>query len=221
VRLLLVEDDLMVGESIRTGLKKHGFALDWVTTGTAAEAALATHSHDLVLLDLGLPGKSGIEVLRKLRSAGDNIPVLIITARDAVTDRILGLDSGADDYLVKPFDLGELAARVRALARRRSSGNAAPALKIGDLTLDLSAREVTYKGTVHSLPSRELALLHALMERPGQILSTRQLEERLYGWEESVESNTVEVRVHHIRRRLGADVIANVRGVGYMVPKEK
>jgi len=149
----------MVGESIRAGLKKHGFALDWVTTGTAAEAALAAHSHDLVLLDLGLPGKSGIEVLRRLRGAGDNIPVLIITARDAVTDRILGLDSGADDYLVKPFDLGELAARVRALARRRNSGNAAPVLKIGDLTLDLSAREVRYKGTVHSLPSRELALL--------------------------------------------------------------
>jgi two-component system response regulator QseB len=220
VRILLVEDDLMVGESIRDGLKKHGFAVDWVTTGTAAEAALTAHSHDLVLLDLGLPRKPGIEVLRDLRDAGDNIPVLIITARDTVTDRILGLDSGADDYLVKPFDLGELAARVRALARRRG-GNAAPVLKNGNLMLDLSAREVTYKGTVHSLPSRELALLHALMERPGQILSTRQLEERLYGWEESIESNTVEVRVHHIRRRLGSDVIANVRGVGYMVPKQK
>jgi two-component system response regulator QseB len=220
MRILLVEDDLMVGESIRLGLKKHGFAVDWVTTGTAAESALAARSHDLVLLDLGLPRKSGIEILRSLRATGDNIPVLIITARDAVADRILGLDSGADDYLVKPFDLGELAARARALARRRG-GNAAPQLKNGDLTLDLSTREVTYKGKVFSLPSRELTLLHALMERPGQILSIRQLEERLYGWEESVESNTVEVRVHHIRRRLGADVIANVRGVGYMVPKQK
>jgi two-component system response regulator QseB len=220
LRLLLVEDDLMVGASIRDGLKKHGFVVDWVGSGTAAESALSTHSHDLLLLDLGLPRKSGIEVLRGVRATNNNIPVLVVTARDAVADRIRVLDSGADDYLVKPFDLGELAARVRALARRRV-GNAAPQLTTGDLTLDLSTREVTYKGKVHSLPSREFALLHALVERPGQILSVRQLEERLYGWEDSIESNTVEVRVHHIRRRLGPDVIANVRGVGYMVPKTR
>jgi two-component system, OmpR family, response regulator QseB len=220
VRLLLVEDDLMVGQSIRDGLRKEDFVVDWVTSGTAAESALSTHSHDLLLLDLGLPRKPGTEVLQGLRAANNNIPVLIVTARDHVADRIRVLDSGADDYMVKPFDLGELAARVRALARRRA-GNAAPQLTSGDLNLDLSTREVTYRGKVHSLPSREFALLHALIERPGQILSVRQLEERLYGWEESIESNTVEVRVHHIRRRLGADVIANVRGVGYMIPKTK
>lgn len=220
VRLLLVEDDLMVGQSIRDGLKKHTFVVDWVTSGVAAESALSTHSYDLLLLDLGLPRKSGTEVLQELRATNNSIPVLIVTARDHVADRIRVLDSGADDYLIKPFDLGELAARVRALARRRA-GCAAPQLTTGDLTLDLSTREVTYKGTVHSLPSREFALLHALMERPGQILSVRQLEERLYGWEDSIESNTVEVRVHHIRRRLGPDVIANVRGVGYMVPKPR
>jgi len=220
LRLLLVEDDLMVGQSIRDGLKKHDFVVDWVTTGVAAESALATHSHDLLLLDLGLPRKSGTEVLQALRATNNNIPVLIVTARDQVADRIRVLDSGADDYLVKPFDLGELAARVRALARRRG-GNAAPQLTSGDLTVDLATREVIYKGKIHSLPSREFALLRALIERPGQILSVRQLVEHLYGWEDSIESNTVEVRVHHIRRRLGPDVIANVRGVGYMVPRSK
>ena len=220
MRILLVEDDAMVGESIRTGLKKHGFALDWVTNGSAAEAALGAHSHDLVLLDLGLPDKSGIEVLRSLRAAGDKIAVLIVTARDSLSDRILVLDSGADDYLVKPFDLGELAARVRALGRRHGR-KPMPVLRNGELTLDLSAQEVTYRGKVFSLPSREFALLRALMERPGQIFSTRQLEERIYGWSEKVESNTVEVRIHHIRQQLGSDVIVNVRDVGYMIPKLK
>ena len=174
----------------------------------------------MVLLDLGLPGKSGIEILRSLRAAGDSIKVLIVTARDSLSDRILGLDSGADDYLVKPFDLGELAARVRALGRRRG-GRPTPVLRNGELTLDPSAQEVTYQGKVFSLPSRELALLRALMERPGQIFSTRQLEERIYGRNERVESNTVEVRIHHIRQQLGYVVIVNVRGVGYMVPKLK
>ena len=218
MRLLLVEDDSLVGESVRDGLKKHGFAVDWVTGGRAAESALASRCHDLLLLDLGLPERSGLEVLRNLRAGGNAIPVLIVTARDAVADRISGLDCGADDYLVKPFDLGELAARVRALARRRG-GNGAPLLTNGDLTIDPSTLEVTYRGQTHCLSSREFALLRALMERPGQILSVRQLEEHLYGWEQAIESNTVEVRVHHIRKRLGPDVIANVRGVGYMVPK--
>lgn len=220
LRLLLVEDDSMVGESIRDGLKKRDFVVDWVVSGTAAESALSTHSYDVLLLDLGLPRKTGTDVLRTLRASGNNIPVLVVTARDAVADRIVGLDLGADDYLVKPFDLGELAARVRALERRRR-GNVTPVLTSAELTLNLSTREIGYKGKIHSLPSREFALLRALMERPGQILSVRQLEERLYGWEESIESNTVEVRVHHIRRRLGPDVIANVRGVGYMVPKPR
>jgi len=220
MRLLLVEDDSLVGESVRDGLKKHGFAVDWVTTGSAAESALADSCHDLLLLDLGLPGKSGLDVLRTLRASANSIPVLIVTARDAVADRICGLDCGADDYLVKPFDLGELEARVRALARRRG-GKAAPLLTSGELSVDPSTLEVTYRGQTHSLPSREFALLRALVERPGQILSVRQLEERLYGWEETIESNTVEVRVHHIRKRLGPDVIANVRGVGYMIPKPR
>jgi two-component system, OmpR family, response regulator len=220
MRLLLVEDDSLVGESIRDGLKKHGFAVDWVTSGSAAESALSDPCHDLLLLDLGLPGKPGLDVLRKLRAGANRIPVLIVTARDAVAERICGLDCGADDYLVKPFDLGELAARIRALARRRS-GNAAPLLTSGDLTIDPSRLEVTHRGQTYTLPSREFALLRALMERSGQILSVRQLEERLYGWEDTIESNTVEVRVHHIRKRLGPDVIANVRGVGYMVPKPR
>jgi len=220
MRVLLVEDDLMVGEAVREGLKKHGLVVDWVTNGTAAESALTVHSHELLLLDLGLPKKSGLEVLQTLRAAGNNIPILILTARDGVADRIRGLDGGADDYLVKPFDLGELAARVRALARRRG-GNASPLLTNGNLALDPSTREVSYRGNMYRLPSREFALLLALMERPGQIFSVRQLEERLYGWDDSVESNTVEVRVHHIRRRLGPDVIANVRGIGYMVPKSR
>jgi two-component system, OmpR family, response regulator QseB len=220
VRLLLVEDDSLVGESVRDGLKKNGFAVDWVANGRAAEAALSCRCHDLLLLDLGLPGPSGLEVLQKLRAGNNGIPVLIVTARDGVADRIGGLDYGADDYLAKPFDLGELAARVRALARRRS-GTGAPLLTSGDLTIDPSTLEVTCRGRSYSLPCREFALLRALMERPGQILSVRQLEERLYGWEETIESNTVEVRVHHIRKRLGPDVIANVRGVGYMIPNRK
>jgi two-component system response regulator QseB len=220
MRLLLVEDDLMVGEAIREGLRKRTFTVDWVTSGGAAESALATGAHELLLLDLGLPQRSGTAVLHGLRAAGNNIPVLILTARDGVEDRIQGLDAGADDYLVKPFDLGELAARIRALARRRT-GSGAPLLVNGELTLDPSSREVTYKGAVHLLASREFALLQVLIERPGQIFSVRQLEERVYGWDDNVESNTVEVRVHRIRRKLGPEVITNVRGIGYMVPKAR
>lgn len=216
--LLLVEDDLMIADAVREGLKKHNFKVDWAGSGTAAEIALSTRAYELVLLDLGLPRKSGLDVLRSLRVSGNHIPVLILTARDGVADRIRGLDSGADDYLVKPFDLGELAARIRALARRRG-GNGTPLLTNGELSLNPATREVTYKGRIHRLPAIEFSLLRALMERAGQALSVRQLEGVVYGWEEGVESNTVEVRVHHIRRRLGPEVIANVRGVGYMVPK--
>jgi len=220
VRLLLVEDDLMVAEAVREGLKKHGFAVDCVCSGTAAEAALLGDLHDMVLLDLGLPEKSGWEVLRTIRAAGNDVPVLILTARDQVADRIRGLDGGADDYLVKPFDLGELAARVRTLARRRGVPRS-PRITVGALALDPATHEVFYRGERHLLPAREFALLRALAERPGQILSVRQLEERLYGWDEDLASNTVEVRVHHIRRRLGQEVIVNVRGVGYMIPKDR
>ena len=210
----------MIGEAVREGLRKRNFVVDWVTTGSAAEAALATKAHELLLLDLSLPQRSGTEILRELRASGSNIPVLILTARDDVGDRIRALDRGADDYLVKPFDLGELAARIRALLRRRT-GNASPRLVVGELTLDPSSREVLYKGNSYALASREFALLQILMERPGQLFSVRQLEERLYGWDDNVESNTVEVRVYQIRRKLGPDVIANVRGIGYMVPKSR
>jgi two-component system, OmpR family, response regulator len=218
VRLLLVEDDPMIGAGVQKGLRQDGFAVDWVRDGHAAEAAFSGEAYDLILLDLGLPKKDGMAVLGTLRKRGDATPVLVLTARDAVTDRVKGLDSGADDYLVKPFDLDELAARVRALLRRRS-GRADPVIRHGDLTLDPSTHEATWRGEPLALTAREFALIEALLERPGAILSRAQLEERLYGWGEEVESNTIEVYVHSVRKKLGAEFIKNVRGVGYMVPK--
>jgi two-component system response regulator QseB len=219
MRLLLVEDDCMIGESVRKGLQQDGFAVDWTQDGRAAELALETTVYDLLLLDLGLPKKSGLEVLVSLRRRGATIPILILTARDAVADRVKGLDAGADDYLIKPFDLEELAARIRALLRRKS-GRAEPVLQVGKLTLDPAAREVTLDGKPVSLSAREFGLLHALIERPGAVLSRAQLEEKLYGWGHEVESNTVEVYIHALRRKLGAQLIRNVRGVGYMVQKQ-
>ena len=218
MRLLLVEDDPMIGESVRLGLRQDGFAVDWAQDAEAAEAALAAQRYDLALLDLGLPGKSGLDLLATMRRAGNGVPVLILTARDGVADRVRGLDGGADDYLVKPFDLNELAARVRALLRRRG-GRAEPLIRHGALTLDPATHEASREGRSQRLSQREFALLEALLGRPGAVLSRAALEERLYGWGEEVESNSVEVHIHNLRRKLGADVIRNVRGVGYMVPK--
>jgi len=219
MRLLLVEDDAMIGESVRKGLQQDGFAVDWVQDGRAAEIALETDAYDTLLLDLGLPRKAGLDVLAALRRRGNSIPVLILTARDAVADRVKGLDAGADDYLVKPFDLEELAARVRALLRRKS-GRADPVVQVGNLVLNPATHEAALDGKPIMLSAREFGLIHALAERPGVVLSRAQLEEKLYGWGHEVESNTVEVYVHSLRRKLGANLIRNVRGVGYMVPKQ-
>ncbi len=219
MRLLLVEDDPMVGESVRQGLRQDGFAVDWVTDGRAAELALGNAVYDLMLLDLGLPRKEGLDVLTALRRRGDRIPVMIVTARDAVTDRVRGLDAGADDYLVKPFDLDELAARIRALLRRHA-GRAQPVVQVGRLTLDPATREVTLAGEPIALSGREFALLAALVDRPGAVYSREQLEEKLYGWDREVESNAVEVHIHALRKKLGADFIKNVRGVGYRVQRD-
>jgi two-component system response regulator QseB len=219
MRLLLVEDDPMIGEGVRKGLRQDGFTVDWVRDGAAAELAAANDVYDLVVLDLGLPRKDGLDVLVALRRKGRTVPVLVLTARDAVVDRIKGLDAGADDYVLKPFDLDELAARIRALLRRRA-GRADAVMAHGGLTLNLSTREAMLRGKEVVLSAREFALLEALLERPGAILSRAQLEERLYGWGEEIESNTVEVYIHSLRRKLGADFIRNVRGVGYRVPKQ-
>jgi two-component system response regulator QseB len=215
MRLLLVEDDPMIGESVRQGLRQDGFTVDWAEDGKDAELALKTESYALVILDLGLPGKSGLDLLEGLRRRGDGIPVLIMTARDAVPDRIRGLDTGADDYLVKPFDLKELSARIRALLRRRA-GRSQPKIAYGGLTLDPATHEVTLRGKPLLLSSREFALLQALLEKPGVVLSRGRLEDILYGWGEEVESNVVEVHIHNLRKKLGEDIIRTVRGVGYM-----
>ncbi|MFY9722822.1 MAG: response regulator transcription factor [Azonexus sp.] len=218
MRLLVVEDDPMIGAGIRTGLRQEGYTVDWVTDGDAADLATTTNDYDAILLDLGLPGKSGLELLAQWRRKQNTLPILIITARDAVEDRIAGLDTGADDYLVKPFDLNELAARLRALLRRRA-GRATPVIEHGPLVLDPATHEVRLNGNAISLSGREFALLHALLQDPGVPLSRSQLEDRLYGWDEEIGSNAVEVHIHALRRKIGSDLVRNVRGVGYMVPR--
>lgn len=216
MRLLLVEDDLMIGESVQQGLRQDGFTVDWVRDGQSAEAAWRATRFDLMLLDLGLPRKDGLAVLKSLRQIHNALPVLVMTARDAVSDRVAGLDAGADDYLVKPFDLDELAARVRALLRR-GSGRADPVISHGKLVLNPATRVATFAGAPLALSPREFALLEALLDRPGAVLSRAQLEERIYGWGQEVESNAVEVHIHALRKKLGAEFIRNVRGVGYKV----
>ncbi|HXS52507.1 MAG TPA: response regulator transcription factor [Usitatibacter sp.] len=220
MRLLLVEDDEMIGAAAREGLRQEGHAVDWVRDGVQAEAAAANGVYDLVLLDLGLPRRGGLAVLRTLRAKGNDLPVLIVTARDAVADRVAGLDAGADDYLVKPFDLDELAARVRAVLRRRA-GRSSAVLRVGELEIDTAARRARWKGRDVQLSAREYALLEALADRPGAFLSRAQLEERLYGWDEEVASNAVEVHIHALRRKLDPALIRNVRGLGYSLAKDE
>ena len=219
MRVLLAEDDAMIGAAVRDRLRGQGFAVDWVQDGRAADTALAAEPYDLLLLDLGLPGRDGLDVLKGLRARSSTLPVVILTARDAVNDRVAGLDAGADDYVVKPFDLKELEARLRAVLRRRA-GRASSVIEHGRLRLDLAAHELYSDGAAVPVSPREFALLHALLERPGSILSRAQLEERLYGWGEEVGSNVVEVHIHSLRRKLGADLIRNVRGVGYRIPED-
>ena len=218
MRVLLAEDDAMIGAAVRDRLRGQGFAVDWVRDGRAADAALAGEAYDLLLLDLGLPGREGLPVLKGLRGRGSTLPVVILTARDAVDDRVAGLDAGADDYIVKPFDLKELEARLRAVLRRHA-GRASSVIEHGRLSLDLASHELRRDGVPVPVSPREFALLQALLERPGRILSRAQLEERLYGWGEEVGSNVVEVHIHSLRRKLGANLIRNVRGVGYRVPE--
>jgi len=216
MRLLLAEDDRMIGESLRGALRQSGFAVDWVRDGRAADGTLATERFDLVLLDLGLPQIDGMEVLAALRARGDRTPVIVLTARDALASRVQGLDAGADDYLVKPFELDELLARIRAVIRRHT-GRAEPAIEVGGVSLDPATREVRRDDVPIVLSAREYAVLEALMLRPGAILSRAQLEDRLYGWGEELESNAISVYVHQLRRKLGDGVIHTVRGVGYYV----
>jgi two-component system OmpR family response regulator/two-component system response regulator QseB len=225
MRVLVVEDDALLGDAIQAGLKQSGYAVDWMKDGVSAEQALATELYAAVVLDLGLPRLSGLEVLRRLRSRNDQInskrvPVLILTAMDTVDDRIKGLDAGADDYLVKPFDMGELAARLRALIRR-ASGKTEPLLQVAGVMLDPAAHRVLYQGKPVELSAREFALLHALLLNAGKVLSRAQLEEQLYAWGDEIESNAVEVYIHHLRRKLFPELIETIRGVGYLMPRDK
>ena len=219
MRLLLVEDDAMVGAAVQRGLRQEAHAVDWVQDGVAAELALRHNPYELMLLDLGLPRRDGLELLTALRRTGNTLPVLILTARDAVSDRIAGLDAGADDYLVKPFDLDELAARVRALGRRQR-GQADNLVSHGALVLDPAAHAVEVNGAPVKVSAREFALLLALVEQGGKPVSRSQLEERVYGWGEEVESNAIEVHIHALRRKLGSGWIRNLRGVGWYVPED-
>ncbi|HZF26842.1 MAG TPA: response regulator transcription factor [Steroidobacteraceae bacterium] len=214
--MLLIEDDAMIGEAVQRGLRALAFTVDWMRDGATALAALRDTEYDLLVLDLGLPGRNGLDVLRDVRRAGATVPVLILTARGEIADKVAGLDAGADDYLVKPFDLAELAARARALLRRRG-GRAQPLIEHLGVTLDPAAHRVTHDSKEIALSAREYAILAALMERPGAILSRPQLEERLYGWGDEIESNAIEVHIHALRRKLTPAFIQTVRGLGYRV----
>ena len=228
MRVLVVEDDALLGDAIQAGLKQSGYAVDWMKDGVSAEQALATEPYAAVVLDLGLPRLSGLEVLRRLRSRNTQkdvrinkqTPVLILTAMDTVDDRIQGLDAGADDYLVKPFDMGELAARLRALIRR-ASGRTEPLLQVAGVKLDPASHRVLYQDKPVELSAREFAVLHALILNAGKVLSRAQLEEQLYAWGDEIESNAVEVYIHHLRRKLFPELVETIRGVGYLMPRDK
>ena len=217
MRLLLVEDDSMIGEAVLDQLRAEHYAVDWVRDGEMADTALQSQSYDLVLLDLGLPRRDGLEVLKALRGRKQRLPVLIATARDSVQQRVQGLDAGADDYILKPFDLDELLARIRALLRR-ASGRAEPVYEYKGVSICPTTREVSVDGVSVVLSAREWAVLEPLLARPGLVLSRAQLEEKLYGWKDDISSNAVEVYIHGVRKKLGAELIQNVGGVGYMVP---
>ncbi|KAF1043773.1 response regulator transcription factor [Xylophilus sp.] len=219
MRLLLVEDDVMIGEAVLDVLRAEHYAVDWVRDGDMADTALRSQAYDLVLLDLGLPRRDGLAVLRALRARGDRAAVLVATARDAVRDRVAGLDAGADDYVVKPYDTDELLARIRALLRR-GAGQAQPVFSHRGVALDPATREATKDGQPVALSAREWAVLEPLIARPGAVLSRAQLEEKLYGWKDEISSNAVEVYIHGLRKKLGADFIQTVRGLGYVIPKD-
>lgn len=218
MRTLLVEDDPLIGEAVRQTLRDASYTVDWVRDGQAALTAASTENYSAVLLDLGLPELDGLKVLKELRAKKDATPVLVITARDAIEERISGLDSGADDYLVKPFHVGELLARLRALMRRQGQ-DVSPVLRNGTLSLDPASHEVWYLGVQRQLTAKEFAVLSEFLRRPGVILSRSELEQRIYGWDEEVESNAVEFLLHSLRKKLDSSVIKNIRGVGWMIPK--
>jgi len=218
MRILIVEDDTLLGDGIRTGLTQHGYAVDWVEDGQAAETALITNEYELMVLDLGLPKKSGLEVLQAIRKSENDLPVIILTAQDTVEDRIKGLDTGADDYLTKPFDLDELTARIRALLRRRG-GRTSPVIEHGNLTVDPASHTVTQGDRTVDISPREFTILTILLENRAKVMSRSRLEEGLYAWNDEVESNTVEVHIHHLRKKLGAELIRTIRGVGYIIDK--
>lgn len=220
MRILVVEDDAVLGDALQQGLTQAGYAVDWVRDGVQAQQALSSEPYAAVVLDLGLPRCPGLEVLTALRQRRQQLPVLILTARDTVQDRIQGLDAGADDYLIKPFDMAELRARLRALLRR-AHGYTQPQLQMGEVTLDPAAHQVTYQDQAIDLSGREFTVLHTLMLAAGRVLSRAQLEESLYAWGQEVESNTVEVHIHHLRRKLYPELIQTVRGVGYLLPRPK
>ena len=220
MRILLVEDDEGLGDSIRNALKHYGNVIDWVKNGLDATNAIQNETFDVIILDIGLPKVNGYQVLSRMRNEGNTTPVLILTARDMLEDRVKGLDLGADDYLVKPFDLKELDARLRAL-QRRSSARAVPMVYYGDLALDPASHIVTYKGDIVNMPRREFSLLQKLLENEGRVLSREYLSQTLYGWDDNVDSNAIEVHIHNLRKKFGQDFVRTIRGIGYMVDKSE